>query len=436
MKASLITSAVLALAGVVSAAAVPDQSNKHYEAQHYDGKNDYNDKGQHYNNDDYNKKKQHDDDYRKKQQEEENKKKQVDHKDNNNYDNGYKHDNDDYDRKKKDTDDYQKKQQKEDDDRKKYEDKHTHDDNKYNDRKGYGDKKNVEHKPEPQHKPAPVEHKPTPEHEPASVEHKPAPVHKPAPDHKPEHKPEHKPIPEHKPASEHKSAPVEHKPAPVHKPAPEHKPAPVEHKSAPVEHKPASIPVVEHKATYDDKENDCSDDDKYAKPGYWSKYGYHEFTSHYYVKATPDQVINGTVVTPGEKGARGHYNFAINSKLDVICYKIVLTGVTGPYQSPAITATHIHEAKKGASGPPRIAFKNPGPETDDKIRRSEGCIKGPFVTGVKVPPMTGPDTGLGFKVAQIEANPSGFFADAHTRKFVPGVVRGQLGEEKKQYKKF
>lgn len=44
------------------------------------------------------------------------------------------------------------------------------------------------------------------------------------------------------------------------------------------------------------------------------------FTSTYSVIATPDQVINGTVVAPGEPGAIGLYNYGINTVLDVICY--------------------------------------------------------------------------------------------------------------------
>merc|ERR1711939_1093875 len=92
----------------------------------------------------------------------------------------------------------------------------------------------------------------------------------------------------------------------------------------------------------------------------WPKKEY--FTSTYSVVATPDQVINtDQIPAPGEPGAVGYYNYGINSKDDVICYDIVLKGVTG------------------------------------------------------------------FKVAQIEANPAGFFTDAHTTLYVPGVVRGQLG---------
>ena len=44
------------------------------------------------------------------------------------------------------------------------------------------------------------------------------------------------------------------------------------------------------------------------------------FTSTYSVVATPDQVINGTTVTPGEPGAVGYYNYGINADLGVICY--------------------------------------------------------------------------------------------------------------------
>jgi len=169
------------------------------------------------------------------------------------------------------------------------------------------------------------------------------------------------------------------------------------------------------------------------------------FTSVYHVVATPDQVVNGTTPTPGEPGAIGYYNYGINSELDVICYvsfaslsihgkfwrannctqNITLKGVTGGYQSAAKTATHIHEAAKGASGPPRIAFPNPLPISDDPsvVRRSVGCLTGPFESGIL---SNGVDTGAGFMVKQIEENPAGFFTDAHTMKYVPGVVRGQL----------
>ena len=148
------------------------------------------------------------------------------------------------------------------------------------------------------------------------------------------------------------------------------------------------------------------------------------FTSAFTVMATPDQVINNDgVATPGQPGATGQFNFRINSDLDIICYDITLDGVSGDYQSPAKTATHIHEAAVGQAGPPRIAFPNPAP-VGDGPRTSSGCLQGPFTTGVTAP--TGGDTGAGFTLAQIEANPAGFTGDSHTVSFAAGVVRGQL----------
>ncbi|KEF51716.1 uncharacterized protein A1O9_12351 [Exophiala aquamarina CBS 119918] len=149
------------------------------------------------------------------------------------------------------------------------------------------------------------------------------------------------------------------------------------------------------------------------------------FSSVYHVVATPDQVINGTTPTPGEPGSVGYFNFGINAELDVICYNITLEGVTGDYQSAALTATHIHEAAKGASGPPRLAFPNPLPISGHSsvVRRSVGCLTGPFFTGIM---SNGVDSGTGFAVKEIEQNPEGFFADSHTALYVPGVVRGQM----------
>lgn len=101
------------------------------------------------------------------------------------------------------------------------------------------------------------------------------------------------------------------------------------------------------------------------------------FTSTYSIVATPDQVVNGTtnpVFTGGLAGCTGFYNYGINVDLDLICYSITLTGFRGEFQSPALTATHIHEAAKGKGGPPRIVF--PNPQGDENVRYSFGCIRG------------------------------------------------------------
>lgn len=147
------------------------------------------------------------------------------------------------------------------------------------------------------------------------------------------------------------------------------------------------------------------------------------FTSMFTAMATPDMVINADgVATPGEPGATGTFDYRINSDEEVICYDITLRGVTPPYMSPARTATHIHQAAEGAAGPPRIALPNPE-DTGDGTLRSEGCLQGPFTTGIMA---NGADTGAGFSLAEIEADPSAFFTDTHTASFMAGAVRGQL----------
>merc|ERR1711988_2035057 len=149
-----------------------------------------------------------------------------------------------------------------------------------------------------------------------------------------------------------------------------------------------------------------------------------EFTSTYSVVATPDQVVNSdNEFTGGLAGAKGYYEYGINSKEDYICWNIVLENFRGEYQSAADTSTHIHEAPKGQAGPPRLAFPNPVPVGDGKKRISIGCMMGPYETGIA---SNGQDTAAGFTVKQIEDNPSAFFTDVHSSLAVPGAVRGQL----------
>lgn len=148
------------------------------------------------------------------------------------------------------------------------------------------------------------------------------------------------------------------------------------------------------------------------------------FTSAFTVNATPGNIIspdNGEPV-PGAEGASGTFHYMINSDEEVICYDITLRGVTPPYESMAKTATHLHEAVAGENGPPRLAF--PDPTGDGDTLKSSGCLKGPFTTGLEGD--DGVDTGEGFKLSSIEANPTGFSSDTHTSEFVPGAVRGQL----------
>ena len=147
------------------------------------------------------------------------------------------------------------------------------------------------------------------------------------------------------------------------------------------------------------------------------------FTSAFTAMATPDAVVDPDgVPTPGTAGASGTFTYRINSDLEIICYDISLSGVTPPYQSPAKTATHVHQAAAGQAGPPRIAFPNPEDDGSGRLV-SSGCLQGPFTTGVVA---NGADTGTGFTLAQIEADPAAFSTDTHTTANPAGAVRGQL----------
>lgn len=149
------------------------------------------------------------------------------------------------------------------------------------------------------------------------------------------------------------------------------------------------------------------------------------FTSAFTAMATPAQVVNADgVATPGTAGATGTFNYRLNSDLDIICYDISVRGISTPFESPAKTATHIHQAPSGKPGPPRIAFPNPVEQPDGTFT-SSGCLQGPFTTGVRNAD-TGVDTGAGFTVQQIEDDPTAFFTDTHTAANPAGAVRGQL----------
>lgn len=148
------------------------------------------------------------------------------------------------------------------------------------------------------------------------------------------------------------------------------------------------------------------------------------FTSAYTVMAEPGAVVDGDgEPSPGQEGAAGDFMFWVNSDTDVICYDITLTGVSGDYESPAATATHIHDAAEGEAGPPRLAFPDPMP-VGEGPRHSSGCMTGPFEAGLEDD--DGADHAEGFTLAELEADPAAFAADSHTEQYPDGVVRGQL----------
>ena len=145
------------------------------------------------------------------------------------------------------------------------------------------------------------------------------------------------------------------------------------------------------------------------------------FTSTIDVVARSGEVV---AETDGDSRATAAFSLQLNSDLDVLCYTITTRGIDPPYKSPARTSTHIHEAAPGASGPPRLVFVDASSSSNTDPRTSSGCAKGPFTTGVAGP--DGSDTGTGFTVEELEANPSAYYVDIHTEQFPGGSVRAQL----------
>lgn len=129
-----------------------------------------------------------------------------------------------------------------------------------------------------------------------------------------------------------------------------------------------------------------------------------------------DRINNNQTASPGEPGAYGTFFFGINAPQEVICYvrdarltariislthiQNITVFISGNYSSPAVTATHIHQAVYGRAGPPRIAFPYAFHHShvssilnaDSVVREtpidefgrgvSVGCLTGPFTTGV------------------------------------------------------
>ena len=123
-------------------------------------------------------------------------------------------------------------------------------------------------------------------------------------------------------------------------------------------------------------------------------------------------------VTNAEAGASGVMDITINAERDAAG---VITGgtvsfngtLTGFPAGTAITAAHIHTGAAGANGLPVVNLSL----TPGQITLANG-------SGTIVKADVGPgDVAV---LAQIVANPAGFYFNAHTALNTGGAVRGQL----------
>lgn len=125
---------------------------------------------------------------------------------------------------------------------------------------------------------------------------------------------------------------------------------------------------------------------------------------------------------PQEDGERGNdsasatYDLDLYTDAEVVCYDISVSGVSGDWESPAPTANHIHAGNVGLVGPAIVAFPNPEMGSGGDFTTS-GCLEDALINS--------DDSGV-TSLAQIDANPAGFYVDIHTSEFPRGDVRGNL----------
>lgn len=136
------------------------------------------------------------------------------------------------------------------------------------------------------------------------------------------------------------------------------------------------------------------------------------FTSAFRVDANATQVPADDQGNRGNTAATGVWDLQINADQEIICFDITVDGINPPYESPAMTATHIHQGAPGEVGGAKVLFPNPE-MTSNGTYVAEGCLLEPF-------------NDPAFSFATLEAGPIGFYVDTHTSAFPRGDVRGQF----------
>jgi hypothetical protein len=107
-------------------------------------------------------------------------------------------------------------------------------------------------------------------------------------------------------------------------------------------------------------------------------------------------------------GTGDAYVFGIDGDPNTLCYVLTVDGIG------TATAAHIHRGAAGTNGPVVVNLAAPGDgDAADCLTEGE---EGKFVAGQTV--------------AEILANPGGFYVNVHTAAYPGGAVRGQLGHDR------
>ena len=108
--------------------------------------------------------------------------------------------------------------------------------------------------------------------------------------------------------------------------------------------------------------------------------------------------LNGANEVPrGDPNGTGMARIAINDDTNRICTDLEVRDIGN------VTAAHIHRGATGVNGPPVVTLDPPDDEDSDDCDVASDAL-----------------------VAEILANPAGFYVNVHTADFPNGAIRGQL----------
>jgi CHRD domain len=107
--------------------------------------------------------------------------------------------------------------------------------------------------------------------------------------------------------------------------------------------------------------------------------------------------MTGKAETPkGAPKGKGTAKITLEPSVGKVCYRLTWSGIGTP------TASHIHQGKKGTSGPIVIPLFAPTP-------KHSGCVKAPKSL-----------------IKKIIKHPGGYYVNVHTKKYPAGAIRAQL----------
>lgn len=115
--------------------------------------------------------------------------------------------------------------------------------------------------------------------------------------------------------------------------------------------------------------------------------------------ATAQTMLSATLSGPAQGGS-GNAMVNIDPGAGTLCYDLTVT------LTPAASAAHIHRGEAGANGPIAVPFQAPSSGS------ASGCVEGV-------------DAAV---IADILANPAGFYVNVHNSDFPGGAIRGQLSQ--------